>query len=57
MVQYGSKFVSWVLEQEEVSSAVVQKIRDLEASISTARKREAVVCVCVFVRLLWSSAI
>ena len=43
MVQYGSKFVSWVLEQKEaVSPDVVLKIRDLEATISTARKCEAV---------------
>lgn len=41
MVQYGSKFVSWVLELESVSPAVVKKIRDLESSISTARKRES----------------
>ena len=40
LVQYGSKTVSWVLELEGVSADLVKKIRSLESSISTARKRK-----------------
>lgn len=40
LVQYGSKTVSWVMEVEGVSADLVKKIKNLEASISTARKRK-----------------
>ena len=40
VVQYGSKFVSWLLEQESLSPQLVDKLRSLETSISTARKRQ-----------------
>jgi len=40
LVQYGSRFVYWVMEQEGVSPEMVKKLRELESSISTARKCE-----------------
>lgn len=40
VVQYGSKFVYWVLEQESLSPELVDKLKSLESSISTARKCE-----------------
>ena len=43
LVQYGSKFVSWLLEQEGLGPELVRKLRELESSISTARKRELAV--------------
>lgn len=41
VVQYGSKFVYWVLEQGGVSQELVARLRALEGSISTARKCKA----------------
>lgn len=41
VVQYGSKFVYWVLEQNAASSELVKKLKDLESSISLARKCES----------------
>lgn len=38
VVQYGSKFVYWVLELGVGSPELVSKLKALEASISTARK-------------------
>lgn len=38
LVQYGSKFVYWVLEQESLSPELVTRLKALESSISTARK-------------------
>lgn len=38
VVQYGSKFVYWVLEQESLSPNLISKLKNLESSISTARK-------------------
>lgn len=38
VIQYGSKFISWLLQQEGVSDEVVVRVRTLESSISTARK-------------------
>lgn len=40
VVQYGSKFLYWVLEQESLSPGLIAKLKNLETSISTARKRE-----------------
>lgn len=41
IVQYGSKFVYWVLEQESLSPQLITKLKALESSISTARKCKA----------------
>lgn len=41
VVQYGSKFVYWVLEQGAGSPELVSKLKALEGSISTARKCKA----------------
>lgn len=38
VVQYGCKFVYWVLEQESLSPQLIAKLKNLESSISTARK-------------------
>lgn len=40
LVQYGSKLLSWLLEVEALRPELVSKLRELEAAISTARKRE-----------------
>ena len=40
LVQYGSRFVSWLLEQRSLSPELIKKLRDLESFISTARKRK-----------------
>ncbi len=40
VVQYGCKFIYWVLEQGSVSPELISKLKDLESSISTARKCE-----------------
>ena len=40
LVQYGSKFVSWLLEHGSLSPELINRLRDLESFISTARKRE-----------------
>lgn len=40
LVQYGSKFVSWLLELESLSPDLVARLRSLENAISTARKCE-----------------
>ena len=40
LIQYGSRFVSWALEVEGLSPELIQKLRSLESSISTARKRQ-----------------
>lgn len=39
LLQYGSKFVYWLLELESLSPELIKKLRALESSISTARKR------------------
>ena len=39
LVQYGSKLTSWALEAKGFSVELVQKLKDLESTISTARKR------------------
>ena len=41
VVQYGSKFVYWVLEQGGLSEDLISKLKSLESSISTARKCNA----------------
>ena len=38
-VQYGAKLVSWLMEQQDVDKSILQRVRQLESSISTARKR------------------
>ena len=40
LVQYGSKTVSWSLELRGARADLVERIKALEASISTARKRK-----------------
>jgi peroxin-11B len=42
VVQYGSKFLYWVLECGTLSPELVSKLKALESSISTARKCEAI---------------
>ena len=38
VVQYGSKFLYWILEQEALSPELIAKLKALESSISIARK-------------------
>lgn len=38
LVQYGSKFIYWLLEQKSLSPELIKKLKSLESSISTARK-------------------
>ena len=38
LVQYGSKFAYWLLELKAVSPGLVAVLKQLESSISTARK-------------------
>lgn len=45
IVQYGSKFVYWVLEQGSLSPQLIIKLKALERSISTARKCKALQAV------------
>ncbi len=40
LVQYGTKFVYWLLEIRAVSPDLVAILKQLEGSISTARKCE-----------------
>ena len=40
LVQYGSKFISWLLEQGTLTPDLIKKLRELESFISTARKCE-----------------
>ena len=42
VVQYSSRFLYWLMEQRGVSEAVINKAKELEKQISTARK-----CQCV----------
>lgn len=38
VVQYGSKFVYWTMQQASLSPDLIKKLQSLESSISTARK-------------------
>ena len=38
VIQYASKFISWLLEQEGIGNDVITRVKGLESSISTARK-------------------
>lgn len=38
LVQYGSKLVYWLLEQKGLSPGLIERLKNLESSISTARK-------------------
>lgn len=38
VVQYGSKFVYWALQQASLSPDLIKRLQSLESSISTARK-------------------
>ena len=48
IIQYSSKFVSWAMIQRGLSEDLVDKIKALERSVSTARK-------CEFMTLLQGS--
>ena len=38
IIQYASKFISWLLEQEGLSDELIARVKTLESSVSTARK-------------------
>ena len=44
IIQYSSKFVSWAMIQRGLSEDLVDKIKALERSVSTARKCESCHC-------------
>ena len=46
VVQYSSRFLYWLMEQRGVSEAVINKAKELEKQISTARK-----CQCAVLNL------
>ena len=40
LLQYGSKFLYWLLEQKSLKPELIKKLKNLENTISTSRKSE-----------------